>query len=85
MCVQHESGINVMLYVSSELGRQRGPPVRDAGYDPVTGKSWQSQEISRTDALSADRRRHVSTTPTEDTPIEEAPIEEAPTSTLTER
>ena len=32
------------------LGRRRGPPVRGAGYEPVTGNGWQSQEISRTEA-----------------------------------
>ena len=29
-------------------GRRRGPPVRGAGYEPVTGNSWQSQETSTT-------------------------------------
>jgi hypothetical protein len=29
-------------------GRRRGPPVRGAGYEPVTGNNWQSQETSTT-------------------------------------
>jgi len=60
-------------------GRRRGPPVRGAGYEPVTGNSWQSQEISRTDAPCADRRHQVLKTRTEHAQTEDTPAEDIPT------
>ena len=44
-------------------GRRRGPPVRGAGYEPVTGNSWQSQETSTTRTWNAQRVRKSKGTP----------------------